>query len=110
MDDWQTKGGLWTAASTPEANNAHLVRRYNRTRHNGTCWQAYALRLSRKPKPSQRAVVGFDGRCVTVEAFDQVFMAAASGSWPGNAHVSASFVAALAGVPPTDDPVIVRCD
>src|SRR5690242_8838951 len=68
------------------------------------------LRLPRNVRAGNRAVVSFDGRCAFFEAFGQSFWAAASGAWPGNAYVNASLVAALARVPPTGDPLIIRCN
>ena len=59
---------------------------------------------------SDRALVGFDGGWLTVEAGAVTFVAQATGAWPGNAIVSATLVRALATVPPTEDPIIVTCD
>ena len=56
------------------------------------------------------AVLGYDGACLTVEAYDQMFMARATGSFPGNAYVNASLVAALVRALPAGDPLVVRCD
>jgi hypothetical protein len=54
--------------------------------------------------------LGFDGSYLTVEALDQIFVARATGAWPGNAHVGATLIAALKQAPPAGDPLIVRCD
>jgi hypothetical protein len=48
------------------------------------------FRVPRKVKPRDRAILGFDGSYLTVEAFDQMFVARATGSLPGNAHVGAT--------------------
>lgn len=69
-----------------------------------------AFRVPRKLRSSARAILGFDGSYFTVEAFDQMFVARATGVWPGNAHVSATLVAALMQAPPPGDPLVVRCD
>jgi hypothetical protein len=69
-----------------------------------------AFRVPRKVRSRDRATLGFDGTYLTVEAFDQMFVARATGAWPGNAHVSSMLVRALIEVPPAGDPLIVRCD
>ena len=43
----------------------------------------------RKAQQRDRAILGFDGRYLTVEAHEKVFLAHAVGAWPGNASVSA---------------------
>lgn len=66
-------------------------------------------KLVRKVKPAERAEIGFDGVCMTLEARDMRFMARATGEWPGTAIVSAALVHALAAALPPDDPIIVSC-
>ena len=69
-----------------------------------------AFRVPRKLRSGVRAVLGFDGSYLTVEAFDQMFVARATGVWPGNARVSATLIAVLKQAPPAGDPLLVRCD
>ena len=73
-----------------------------------------ALRLFqsrlRRPKGHERAILGFDGNFFTIEARDTMATAQAVGSWPGNASVSVSLLAALLAAPPVEDPVTVTCD
>ncbi len=64
-------------------------------------------RTRRKTHRPETAIIGFDGRCLTLEAQGTTMFAQAIGAWPGNAHVSAMLVTALAEVPPADDPIIV---
>ena len=68
------------------------------------------FRIPRKPRTKERAVLGFDGSYLTVEALDQMFVARATGRWPGNARVGASLIAALKQATPAGDPLVVRCD
>lgn len=67
-------------------------------------------KLVRQVKPKDRALIGFDGACLTLEAQDARFFAHATGSWPGTAIVGATLVHALATAPPADDPIVVSCD
>jgi hypothetical protein len=69
-----------------------------------------AFRIPRKLRSGNRAVLGFDGSYLTVEVFDQMFVARATGVWPGNARVSATLIAALKQAPPAGDPLLVRYD
>lgn len=66
--------------------------------------------IRRKVRPSQKAILGFDGRFFSMEALDRVIVAKAEGTWPGIAYVSATFVVALARVPLAVDSVVVTCD
>ena len=59
-----------------------------------------AMRLPRRVRPAERAILGFDGSYFTVEAFDQMFVAKATGTWPGNAHVGATLIGAMKQAPP----------
>jgi hypothetical protein len=72
------------------------------------------LKLLRKPKTMRRrhdaAIVGFDGSFVTVEVAGVMFLARATGTWPGNAVVSDTLFQALAAAPPSGDPIMVTCD
>ena len=68
------------------------------------------FRIPRKIRRSQKAVLGFDGKFFSIEALNCIFVARASGKWPGNACVSAQFVCALALGLPAGDPVNVVCD
>jgi len=68
------------------------------------------FRVPRTVRPRDRAILGFDGAYLTVEAFDQMFVARATGAWSGNARVSATFVAALKQAVPAVDPLVLRCD
>ncbi len=72
------------------------------------------LKLLRKPKTMRRkhdpAVVGFDGSFLTVEVAGTMFLARATGTWPGNAVVSDTLFQALAAAPPAGDPIMVSCD
>jgi hypothetical protein len=67
-------------------------------------------RLVRRRHSAGRAVLGFNGRWVTIEVGPVTFFAHAVGTWPGNAVVSAALVQALAAVPPPVDPVVLTCD
>ena len=57
-----------------------------------------------------RAILGFDGSFLTVEAGDVTFIARATGVWPGNAVVSVTLIQGLAYNTPAGDPMIVTCD
>ena len=59
----------------------------------------------RKFRSTEKALFGFDGRFFSIEALDVVVVAKADGVWPGIASAGASFVVALAQVPPVGDPV-----
>ncbi len=73
-----------------------------------------ALRLFenrlRRLHSEERAILGFDGAYLSIEARDTMAIASATGSWPGNASVSASLLVALAANPPAADPLILTCD
>lgn len=64
----------------------------------------------RKVKASERAILGFDGKYLTIECRHVVAHAQGSGTWPGNAYVSASLINALAVSPFARDRVTVSCD
>lgn len=64
----------------------------------------------RRKHMADRAVFGFSGSYLTVDACEQAFVAQAFGVWPGKAIVSASTLFAMAQVPPDGDPIIVTCD
>ena len=64
----------------------------------------------RKFDRGDRAIFGFDGICLTIEADDALIFARAFGAWPGNAYTSPNFVQALARAAPASDPLIARCD
>ena len=66
--------------------------------------------VPRKAQQHDRAILGFDGRFLTVEAHDKIFLAHAVGAWPGNASVSATLVHALVDNLPAGDPIVVACD
>ena len=68
------------------------------------------FRAPRKVQPRDRAILGFDGTNLTIEAFDQTILVRAEGIWPGNAQVSASLIKALIEVPPMDEQIAVCCD
>ena len=68
------------------------------------------FRLPRKLRAENRAVLGFDGSYLTVEGCDQMFVAGATGAWPGNAETSVNLIAALKQALPPGDPLHVRCD
>lgn len=68
------------------------------------------FKTRRKIKPSERAVLAFDGRYFSIEALDKVLVANAEGIWPGIAYVTASVIVALASVPPADEIVQLSCD
>jgi hypothetical protein len=67
-------------------------------------------RSLRKVSRPEGAILGFDGRYLTIEARNVAVLAQAVGAWPGNAHVSATLVRALIKAPPPSDPLIVTCD
>lgn len=64
--------------------------------------------IPRKIRRSEKAMLAFDGRFCSIEAFNVVIVAKATGIWPGIARFSASAIAALAKFPPRSDPFIVR--
>lgn len=68
------------------------------------------FKIRRKVRPSEKAILGFDGRFFSIEALDRVIVTKAEGTWPGLAYVGATFVVALAKFPPTVDVVQVTCD
>ena len=69
-----------------------------------------AFRVPRKIRPRDRAIFGYDGAFLTVEAFDQMFVARATGTWPGNAGVAATLIAALISATPSGNPLRLRCN
>lgn len=68
------------------------------------------FKTRRKIKPSERAVLAFDGRYLSIEALDKVLVASADGIWPGIAYVTASVIVAFASAPPADEIVQLSCD
>jgi hypothetical protein len=92
-------------------NHPHASRYYELLVDRGHVLQGLQIfRVPRKVRPCDRAILGFDGSYLTVEAFDQMFVARATGAWPGNARVGATLIAALKQAPPAGDPLIVRSD
>jgi len=61
----------------------------------------------RKFRSTERALIGFDGRFLSIEALDVVVVAKAEGVWPGVASAGVSLVVALAHSPPVGEPVRV---
>lgn len=61
-----------------------------------------------KIRPSDKAILGFDGRFFSIEALDVIIVAKAKGVWPGIARIGASVMIALAKVPPASGPVVVQ--
>lgn len=68
------------------------------------------FRLRRKIRPTEKAILAFDGRFCSIEALDTVIVANATGVWPGIARFSASVIVALVKFPPANDPFIVSLD
>jgi hypothetical protein len=66
------------------------------------------FRTRRRAGPSDKAILGFDGRFFSIEALDNLFVCNAVGVWPGTATIGASTIVALAAVPPKTDPVTVK--
>jgi hypothetical protein len=60
--------------------------------------------------PSQKAVIGFDGRFFSIKAANRVIVAHAHGTWPGLAFVRSNAIVAMALAPPEGEPVRVSCD
>lgn len=60
--------------------------------------------------PSQKAVIGFDGRFFSIKAANRVIVAHARGTWPGLAFVRSNAIVAMALAPPDGEPVRVSCD
>ena len=60
--------------------------------------------------PSQKAVIGFDGRFFSIKAANRVIVAHANGTWPGLAYVRPNAIVAMALAPPEGEPVQVSCD
>jgi hypothetical protein len=60
--------------------------------------------------PSQKAVIGFDGRFFSIKAANRVIVAHAHGTWPGLAFVRSNAIVAMALAPPDGEPVRVSCD
>lgn len=77
--------------------------------HLDRAWRMFGPHI-RKVKAYERAILGFDGRYLTIEARNVMTHAQAIGYWPGNASVAASTVAALALAPLPGDRVKVTCD
>jgi len=67
-------------------------------------------RQLRKLKPHERALLGFDGASLTIEARDTVCFVQAVGTWTGTARAPATLVAALAACPPVGDRIEVVYD
>lgn len=68
------------------------------------------FKTRRKIKPSERAILAFDGSYLSIEALDKVLVAGADGVWPGIAYVTANMVVAFASAPPTDERIVLGCD
>ena len=68
------------------------------------------FKTRRKVKPREMAILGFDGRFFSIEALGLVAAMHSEGLWPGLATFPAAYIAALAKVPPKEDPVIISCD
>lgn len=66
------------------------------------------FKIPRKLRPSEKAILAFDGRFCSIEALNVVIVAKATGTWPGIARFSAAAIAALATVPPGRVPFVVR--
>ncbi len=66
------------------------------------------FRIRRKVRPSEKAIVAFDGEYCSFEALNVAVAARATGTWPGIARFSASTLVALARCPPTIPPFAVR--
>jgi hypothetical protein len=77
--------------------------------HLDYAWRLLAPRI-RRIKAAERAILGFDGRCLTIEVRNAMVHAQAVGVWPGNAVVSATTIAALTAAPMAGDRVTVSCD
>lgn len=68
------------------------------------------IRFPRKIKPSQKAILAFDGRFFSLEGLDCTVVTNAEGVWPGVAEVGAQVLFALAKFPPVEELVAVHCD
>ena len=77
--------------------------------HLDHAWRILAPRI-RRIKAAERAILGFDGRCLTIEVRNAMVHAQAVGIWPGNAVVTATTIAALSVAPMAGDRVTVSCD
>jgi hypothetical protein len=60
--------------------------------------------------PSQKAVIGFDGRFFSIKASNRAIVAHAEGTWPGLAYVRSNAIIALALAPPDAEPLRICCD
>lgn len=77
--------------------------------HLDHAWRILAPRI-RRIKAAERAILGFDGLCMTIEVRNAMTHAQAVGVWPGNAVVAATTIAALTAAPMLGDRVTVSCD
>jgi hypothetical protein len=66
------------------------------------------FKIPRKIRASAQAMLAFDGKFCSIEAFDVLIVARANGIWPGIARFSATAIAALAKFPPDSDPFVIR--
>ena len=64
----------------------------------------------RKLNGSEKALLSFDGKFFSIEAFEVTAVLHAKGHWPGVATIFAEYVAALAEVPPQDESLVLTCD
>lgn len=68
------------------------------------------FKIRRRIRPTEKAILGFDGRFFSIEALERVMVSNATGVWPGLAYISAASIVALARIPPIGDPVKVICN
>ena len=82
--------------------------------HRGHLLEGFrALQPTRKPSKRAlrenlraKALLAFDGRFLSIEAFERTIVAGAEGDWPGLATISGNALLALVMAPPGGDPLI----
>jgi hypothetical protein len=60
----------------------------------------------RRANPRAKALLSFEGGFLSIEADDKTAVVRASGTWSGRARFGANILRALAGEPPSEDPVV----
>ncbi|MGC2519347.1 MAG: hypothetical protein WA373_09625 [Burkholderiales bacterium] len=68
------------------------------------------FKTRKKVRVRERAMLGFDGSFLSIEAIGLVAAMHAEGQWPGVAVIPAEYITTLARVPPKLDPVVLTCD
>ena len=63
-----------------------------------------------KPRPDEEAVLSYDGGCLHIELGGMTVTPGATGTWPGQVRIPGSYLMALAKLPPTGDPLLLKVE